>query len=73
MFKTFALSAVLFEVAAAYGSSIEDCEEFAAKWNGNCGGTDDGSVYTAADWETTGAGATTSSCSTVQDDDGNDI
>ena len=66
-------TALLFELAAAYSSSLDSCQEFAAKWSGSCGGTDDASVYATADWETTGAGATVSSCSTQQDNDGNDI
>lgn len=73
MLKTLALFAFAFDLASAYGSSIEDCEEFAAKWNGNCGGTDEDSVYTESDWETSGSGATVLTCSTVEDEDENDI
>ena len=73
MLKTVLFSALSAELTFAYSSSIEDCEKFAALWNGNCGGTDEDAVYTEADWETSGAGATVSSCSTGTDENGDDI
>ena len=68
MIKFIALCALAARLGQAYSSSLEDCEEFAALWSANCGGTDEDSVYSTSDWETSGAGPTISSCSTNDDD-----
>jgi len=49
----------------AYNSTFAGCVSFAELWSGSCGGTNVTAVYTTADWETTGAGVTTSSCTTT--------
>ena len=59
--------------AMAYNSGLADCEKFAALWSGSCGGTNDDAEYVSADWETTGAGVTRSSCVSANDDDGNAV
>ena len=56
------------QIAHAYSSSKADCETFAALWSSSCGGTTDSSAYTTSDWNTAGAGVTTSSCSTSASD-----
>ena len=52
------------QLAHAYSSSLADCETFAALWSSSCGGTLYTSAYSTSDWNTAGAGVTTSSCST---------
>ena len=52
----------------AYTNSLDDCAEFAALWSNSCGGTDEDAVYDKdTNWETSGAGVTTSNCSTGDD------
>jgi len=56
--------------ARAYSNTLDACAEFAAIWSSSCGGTDEDAVYdSSTDWETTGAGKTTSSCSVANTDD----
>ena len=59
---------LLADFAAAYSSSLADCETFAALWSATCGGTsgdgDNAAFYTENDWETTGAGASVINCAT---------
>ena len=57
------------KLAHAYSNSLDDCAVFAALWSNSCGGTDEDAVYDpSTDWETTGAGVTTSNCSKVDKD-----
>ena len=53
---------------------MADCASFAALWNSSCGGTDEDAVYdSGTDWESTGAGVTTSNCSIVDPTDDDSI
>ena len=56
------------QLAHAYSSSLADCQTFAALWSSSCGGTLSSSAYTTSNWQTSGAGVTTSSCSTSSSD-----
>ena len=64
MNKILKASALLLNYTNAYSSSLADCETFASLWGASCGGTNSTAVYTTSDWETTGAGVTTSNCQT---------
>ena len=58
----------LLKPAHAYSNTLAACAEFAALWNGSCGGTDENAVYNSSTfWNFSGAGATTSNCSIATD------